>query len=192
MISPVINFWWPSLPANLSQEAFRRHPPGNRRTFWIAHHAPWLFYGYMAQKLVTPPAEFLAGDPDLFSRQDKEILRMVAASPTPPENKATQQGVHESLHRDIMVGFGRWEFDPLELGDPFPGGEGAVHIWQGAEDRLISAELQRHVAGRLPWVSYHECSDCGHLMVHLESCSNAILRTLVLGEEAVLPGSTGK
>lgn len=36
------------------------------------------------------------------------------------------QGAHESLHRDIMVHLGTWEFDPMEMENQFPNNEESV------------------------------------------------------------------
>lgn len=88
------------------------------------------------------------------------------------------------MHRDMMVAFGDWGFDPLtDLAGPFSGEGGAaaaaVHLWHGREDRLFPVELLRHVAARLPWIRYHECPDCGHLFVHNRTWSDAILRDLL-------------
>ncbi|GLT68982.1 hypothetical protein SLA2020_411700 [Shorea laevis] len=57
--------------------------------------------------------------------------------PALDEHKVRQQGVHESLHRDIIVHFGNWEFDPMELKNPFPNKEASVHLWHGHEDKLV-------------------------------------------------------
>uniref|UniRef100_A0A1D1Z4N5 Arylesterase n=1 Tax=Anthurium amnicola TaxID=1678845 RepID=A0A1D1Z4N5_9ARAE len=190
LIAPVVNFWWPSLPEKLAREAYAKVQAPDRRAFWVARHTPRLLYSYMTQKLVTPTAAAV-GHPDVFSHQDKEILRMLAANPSP--NKARQQGEHESLHRDLMLAFGDWGFEPMHLPDPFPAGNrgSSVHIWHGSDDRMIAAELQRHVAGTLPWVRYHECAGCGHLFVYLQSWSDAILKALLLGEEAEQPAASG-
>ncbi|KAM0005471.1 hypothetical protein Hdeb2414_s0211g00834281 [Helianthus debilis subsp. tardiflorus] len=57
-----------------------------------------------------------------------------------------QQGEYESIHRDLNIGFGTWEFDPTEIKNPFPENEGSVHIWQGDEDILVPVTLQRYIA----------------------------------------------
>ncbi|KAM0053519.1 putative alpha/Beta hydrolase [Helianthus debilis subsp. tardiflorus] len=49
-----------------------------------------------------------------------------------------QQGEYESLHHDLNIGFGTWEFDPTEIENPFPENEGSVHIWQGDEYIIYS------------------------------------------------------
>lgn len=36
------------------------------------------------------------------------------------QSKATQQGVHESLYRDLMVGFDKWGFEPMGPANPSP------------------------------------------------------------------------
>lgn len=76
-----------------------------------------------------------------------------------------------------MVGFSTWDFDPMDLSNPFPRNDGSVHIWQGYEDKLIPFLLQRHVSKRLPWIQYHELADSGHLLIH--TASDEILRALL-------------
>ena len=45
-----------------------------------------------------------------------------------------------------MVGFGNWEFSPIDLENPFPNNEGSVHLWQGDDDRIVAIPLQRFIA----------------------------------------------
>lgn len=90
--------------------------------------------------------------------------------------QAVQQGVHESLHRDMMIGFGKWEFDPMELQNPFPSNEGSVHLWQGDDDKLVPVVLQRYIAEKLPWIHYHELPGYGHLYPFADGMSEAIAR----------------
>lgn len=79
LISPVVNFWWHSLPKKLAREAYAKVQAPARRLFWVARHAPWLLYCYMT--LVAPAV----WNPDSFSSQDKEILKMLAADPSQAE-----------------------------------------------------------------------------------------------------------
>ncbi|KAJ0613151.1 hypothetical protein HanHA300_Chr01g0035051 [Helianthus annuus] len=44
------------------------------------------------------------------------------------KEQVRQQGEYESIHRDLNIGFGTWEFDPTEIKNPFPENEGSVHI----------------------------------------------------------------
>jgi len=77
----------------------------------------------------------------------------------------------------MIVGFGKWEFNPTELTNPFPTNEGTVHLWQGDEDLLVPVVLQRHIAQSLPWVQYHELPGAGHLFPFAPGISEAIIKT---------------
>jgi len=66
------------------------------------------------------------------------------------QHQVRQQGEYESLHRDMMVGFGKWSWSPLELEDPFPGGEGKVHLWHGAEDLIVHLRQSLGCRGTSP------------------------------------------
>lgn len=72
----------------------------------------------------------------------------------------------------------------MDVENPFPNNEGgsSVHIWQGDEDRLVPATLQRFIAQKLDWIQYHEITGAGHLLPLADGMSEAILRALLLGE----------
>jgi len=76
----------------------------------------------------------------------------------------------------MMVGFGKWEFSPLELENPLPNNEVSVHLWQGDEDRLVPVTLQRYIAQKLPWIKYHELPGSGHLFPYLKGMSEAMIK----------------
>lgn len=95
----------------------------------------------------------------------------------------TQQGLFESLHRDTIVGFGKWEFDPMDISNPFLNSEGSVHLWHGVEDGLVPVTLQRYIAGKLPWIHYHEVPEGGHLFAHAKEMKEVILKTVLTGEK---------
>lgn len=63
----------------------------------------------------------------------------------------------------MMVGFGKWEFDPMDLENPFGNGEGCVHLWHGIEDGIVPVSLQRYIVKKLPWIQYRELTNAGHL-----------------------------
>ncbi|KAE8009665.1 hypothetical protein FH972_006089 [Carpinus fangiana] len=84
----------------------------------------------------------------------------------PGLHKVRQQRVCESLHRDIIVHFGNWEFDPVEIKNPFPNNEASVHLWHGYEDTPVPYEMQQYLVKKLPWIWCHEVPDGGHLMIH--------------------------
>lgn len=99
----------------------------------------------------------------------------------------TQQGEYETYHRDMIVGFGKCEFDPMDLNNPFPNGEGSssssVHLWHGDEDGLVPVTLQRYIAEKLPWIHYHEVAGAGHLLSYTDQVKEGILKTLLVREK---------
>lgn len=96
-----------------------------------------------------------------------------------------QQGEFESLHRDLIVGFGTWEFGPTNLKNPFPNGEGSVHLWQGEEDRLVPVAVQRYITQQLPWIHYHELKGAGHMFPHADGMADKIVKSLLIGESVL-------
>ncbi|CAN1832332.1 hypothetical protein LINPERHAP1_LOCUS33445 [Linum perenne] len=155
LVAPFVHYWWPCLPADLSKLGLQNLLPMDRRTFYVAHYAPWMFHWWMSQKW----------SPSLSMWAENEKIR--------------QQGIHESLHRDILAGYAKWEFDPMDLTNPTSN----VHIWQGYEDRVVPFQLQRFISGKLPWIRYHEVPEGGHLIVHYSGLGEAVLKSLLLGEE---------
>ncbi|KAL6563673.1 hypothetical protein OROGR_002632 [Orobanche gracilis] len=179
LVVPLTNFWWRCFPAKLSRDALNGLLVQQRWTYRVAHHAPWLLHWWMTRKWL-PSLSSLVGKPDPFSRSDLEILKQMADAPSPDQGKATQQGVHESLHRDLMVAFGRWDFDPTDISNPFPDNiRGCVHIWHGYEDKVFPFDLNRYLSKQIPWIRYHEVADAGHLLVYNESHCEAIFKALV-------------
>ncbi|KAG9135981.1 hypothetical protein Leryth_015849 [Lithospermum erythrorhizon] len=103
-----------------------------------------------------------------------------------------QQGLYGSTLMDIIVGFGdSWEFEPMELENPFPNGEGIVNLWQGDKDMAISVELQRHVVSKLPWINYHEIPDGGHTFSYEANMKDEILKALVGGAARISSSNNG-
>ncbi|KAI3738143.1 hypothetical protein L2E82_28162 [Cichorium intybus] len=182
LIAPVVNYWWPRLPANLSNEAYSKQFLQDQWCFFIAHYLPWLTYWWNTQRFF-PSSTIIANSPAILSRQDIELLPVFTAGRAPViEGQVRQQGEYESLHRDLNIGFGTWEFDPMEIENPFPKNEGSVHIWMGDEDKIVPVTLQRYIAQQLPWIKYHELKGAGHLFPYAHGISDAILKALLLGE----------
>ncbi|KAL6840089.1 hypothetical protein ACP4OV_029899 [Aristida adscensionis] len=184
LVVPAVNYWWPA-PGDVSRSAFGKLDVRDRWTFWIAHHAPSLFYAWITQKWL-PMSPIIRGAREAFTDMDWEILNKMRNRPRESSrlvypSKATQQGTYESLCRDVTILFSDWEFDPAETKNPFPGGEGVVSIWQGREDRIVRAEIQRYVAQRLPWVRYHEHPEAGHTFSEMDGVGDQIIRELLLG-----------
>lgn len=181
LLAPVINYWWPGFPANLSTQAYKQQLPQDQWAVRVAHYLPFLVYWWNTQKLF-PSSGVAARRPEIFSPQDVQILPKIAYRQH-YKGLVIQQGVSESLHRDMRIGFGKWEFDPLELENPFPNNEGSVHLWMGDEDRFVPVILQRYIAKRLSWIEYHELAGAGHLFAYADGMSEAVIRALLVGQK---------
>lgn len=178
LVVPVVNYWWPSLPSNLSKEAYKKQLLRGQCSLWVAHYIPQLLYWWMTQKWF-PCSSLVEENPKIFTTKDKAIIEKMSGNLTPNKTKVQQQGLFESLHRGLMVGFGTWEFDPTDLINPFPQTNGSVHIWQGYEDPLVPSLIQRYVSWRLPWIQYHEVTDGGHLIMYDTGLFESIIRALL-------------
>ncbi|CAN1174378.1 hypothetical protein LINPERPRIM_LOCUS9865 [Linum perenne] len=178
LVAPVINYWWGGFPARMRKEAYRTQLVQDQWALRVAHYAPWLNYWWNTQKMF-PASGVIARKKETLSAQDAEFIAKHGDRPDYLKKAATQQGVHESLHRDMMVGFGKWEFDPMEIENPFPNNEGSVHLWQGDEDRKVPLELQRYIVKKLPWIQYHEIPGGGHILLSPPELMEDILRSLL-------------
>ncbi|XP_038701240.1 uncharacterized protein LOC119998094 isoform X2 [Tripterygium wilfordii] len=176
LIAPTINYWWPGFPANLSAEAYNQQLPQDQWNDHIAHYAPWLLDWWMTQKLFSSSSA--AAHREVLSAQDKQVAPKIIRGRTHVA-QVRQQGVHESIIRDMKVSFGSWEFDIMDLQNPFPSSEVSVHLWQGDEDRIVPVALQRYIAQRLPWIHYHEVSGSGHLLPYVDGMCDAVIKTML-------------
>lgn len=113
---------------------------------------------------------------DLVDTDDLQILLHYQA-------QIRQQGNFESLHRDMIVGFGKWDFTPLDIKNPFPNNEGAVHLWHGDQDWIVPVGPMRYIAQKLPWIRYHEVPGAGHMFLLADGFSDAIVKALLLGDQ---------
>ncbi|XP_031264416.1 uncharacterized protein LOC116122749 isoform X2 [Pistacia vera] len=175
LVVPFVHYWWPCLPANLAKEAFKKLPVQYQMTFRVAHHFPWLINWWMSKKW-----SIMNGNLSVFSPRDLEILKKLSESPIVGQEKIRQQGVYECLYQDIITGYAKWEFDPMDLSNPFPDNERPVHIWQGFEDRIIPIEINRYISEKVPWIQYHEVADAGHLLMFENKNCEAVLKALLL------------
>ncbi|CAN0916775.1 hypothetical protein LINGRAHAP2_LOCUS29889 [Linum grandiflorum] len=158
LIVPVVNYKWTSLPRSLIKDDYRRRLV--QLTYWFSYYAPGLLHWWVTQKWL-PSSSVLERNRD----------------------KLAEREVFDTLRHDFMVGFGDWEFDPTELQNRSPSNESNVHIWQGYEDRVVPFQLNRFISGKLPWIQYHEVPEGGHLIVHYSGLGEAVLKSLLLGEE---------
>lgn len=78
LVVPAVNYWWPSLPADLSKSVFKKLDIGDQMAFWVAHNLPFLFYGWMKQKLIKPsPTITGEGSRETLSKSDLEVLEII-------------------------------------------------------------------------------------------------------------------
>lgn len=73
LLAPVINYWWPSLPTNLTKEAYSQQNLQDQWTLRVAHYLPWLTYLWNTQRWF-PSSSVIARSQDNLSRQDREIM----------------------------------------------------------------------------------------------------------------------
>lgn len=63
----------------------------------------------------------------------------------------------DGLVRDSQLLYRRWAFDVSAIKRP-------VHLWQGTEDRLVAASINRTVADRMPAAVWHSVEGAGHFV----------------------------
>ncbi|KAL0410095.1 UNVERIFIED_CONTAM: hypothetical protein Slati_3599200 [Sesamum latifolium] len=178
LLAPVVNYWWPGIPSNMSTEAYNLQPAQDQWAVRVAHYMPWLTYWWNTQKLF-PASSVISHNPNVLSQQDKELTMKYFAVRKEYQALIRQQGEYESIHRDMMIGFGTWEFGPMDLKNPFSESEGSVHLWHGEDDLLVPVTLQRYIAHQLPWIKYHEISGAGHMFPAADGMSDKIIQELI-------------
>ncbi|XP_027151064.1 uncharacterized protein LOC113751305 [Coffea eugenioides] len=180
LIVPMINYKWRTLPKDLVKDDYRKNLC--RWIIWLLRHTPGLLHWWLTQK-VFPSSNVLDKNPAFFSSKDLEFLSNTKGYQLFAQNGFKDRRTFESIRKDCIVAFGRWDFEPMELTNPYAENESSVHIWQGCEDKVVPVKLQRYVSERLPWIRYHEVPDGGHMLVYDSSVCAAILRSLLLGED---------
>jgi pimeloyl-ACP methyl ester carboxylesterase len=63
----------------------------------------------------------------------------------------------DGLVRDAELLFRRWAFDVTAIERP-------VHMWQGTDDGLVAASINRAVADRMPGAVWHSVEGAGHMV----------------------------
>ncbi|CAN6849016.1 unnamed protein product [Brassica oleracea] len=186
LVVPFVSYWWTKVPQDILSKAFKLMPEKDQWTYRVARYFPWLLYWWLTQKLF-PSLSIISERSALCSDRDLVILKKKLEYQSPHMEKARQQGDHECLHRDMIAGFATWEFDPTELENPFAEGVGSVHMWQGAEDRIVPREVNEYISKKLPWIKYHELSGYGHLLHAEEQKCEDIIKALLF--EFLIGGS---
>ncbi|KAJ8529122.1 hypothetical protein K7X08_035957 [Anisodus acutangulus] len=181
-VVPIVNYQWPSLPESVTKDDERKK--WYKRMTWVARYAPRLLHWWMIRKTSSSPSTDNSR-PTYFTDKDLELLKKAPGFQFLTADKLKSRSVFNNLRSDFLVAFSKWDFDPLQLRNPFPENDKRhVHIWHGCEDRFINLKLQRHVSERLPWIQYHEVRDGGHLLIYDTIVCEAILKSLLLGEDA--------
>ncbi|KAL4586060.1 hypothetical protein LXL04_010691 [Taraxacum kok-saghyz] len=70
LIAPAVNYWWPSLPANLSKQAFSELFVEDQWSLRVAHYLSLLTYRWNTQKLF-PSYKATTHSPDILSNDYK-------------------------------------------------------------------------------------------------------------------------
>jgi pimeloyl-ACP methyl ester carboxylesterase len=177
LIAPKINYWWPSFPAKLAKEGFRQQITQDQWTLRVAHYIPWLTPWWNTQKYF-PHFGLLWNTLAIFSPTDIQTFPRLAFRIQHAAVRR-QQGDYMSVHKDLMNGYGNRDLDPTGIKNPFPNGEGSVHMWHGDEDKIVPVILQRYIAEKLPWVQYHEVAGVGHIFPYAEGMPEMMLTTLL-------------
>ncbi|KAL4591717.1 hypothetical protein LXL04_004688 [Taraxacum kok-saghyz] len=181
LVVPFVNYRWPSLPHGLIQDDYRKKL--SQFAVWVCRHTPGLLHWWLTQKMF-PSSSVLDRNPKIFSNKDLEVLKNTPGYQLLCKSKLKEEPIFDSLRKDVIVAFEKWDFDPLNLTHPFgQQSQCRLHIWQGYEDKVVPVELQRYVWKRLPWIKYHEVPDGGHLLVYDSDVCEAMLRSLLLGED---------
>jgi pimeloyl-ACP methyl ester carboxylesterase len=63
----------------------------------------------------------------------------------------------DGLVRDSELLYRNWSFDVKTI-------ERRVHLWQGMDDRLVPAPINKTVADRMPGAVWHPVEGAGHFM----------------------------
>ncbi|MDP1839922.1 MAG: alpha/beta hydrolase, partial [Reyranella sp.] len=63
----------------------------------------------------------------------------------------------DGLVRDSECLYRRWAFDVTKIERP-------VHMWQGTDDRLVPASINKTVADRMPGAVWHSVEGAGHFV----------------------------
>ncbi|KAG0583495.1 hypothetical protein KC19_3G141000 [Ceratodon purpureus] len=175
--APMVNYWWPGFPKSEMAKAWGSQRTGDKMSYMVAHYLPSFTFWYNMVQKRLPRSVLESEDGNLaFNERDQEAIKMLPTIIAPEHYKeATQQGTYESKAKDWIIMNSDWAFTPMSLENPF---DIPVHIWQGSEDSLVPANLQRHVASSLPWVKYHELEGEGHLLDYYSGFPEKMVRTL--------------
>lgn len=76
LLAPVVNYWWPGFPTNLSTEAYYQQFRQDQWTLRVAHYTPWLAYWWNTQ-IWFPASTVIDYHPDIYTPPDKALISML-------------------------------------------------------------------------------------------------------------------
>lgn len=79
LLTPVVNYWWPGFPSNLSTKSYYDQLLPDQWTLRVGHYLPWLTYWWNTQKYF-PSSSVAAHSPDIFKTQDMQLAPRFAGS----------------------------------------------------------------------------------------------------------------
>lgn len=80
LVVPAVNYWWSSLPADLSKSMFKKLDIGDQMAFWVAHNLPFLFNAWMKQKLFKSSPTITGQGSRETSKSDHEVIKEMQSS----------------------------------------------------------------------------------------------------------------
>jgi len=117
-----------------------------------------LLYAALANTAVHSRAAYLQQLLKAINTYDQEIVQRPGFATAFGDATAEcfAQG-SEGLVRDAERLYRAWDFDVRCI-------ERRVHLWQGLDDRLVPAVINRQVADRMPGAVWHPVADAGHFV----------------------------
>lgn len=77
-MAPAVNYWWPNLPKNLTNEAFSQQLKQDQWVYRVAHYLPWLSYWWNTQKWF-PSFALIDKNIDCLSLPDRQAISKMFA-----------------------------------------------------------------------------------------------------------------
>lgn len=117
-----------------------------------------LMYAALGLTATRFPRSFVNQVRKAVNEYDRAILRRpdVEAAFAEMAAECFAQG-SDGLVRDSLLLYRRWAFDVTKI-------ERRVHFWQGTDDRLVAASINRTVADRMPGAVWHPVEGAGHFV----------------------------
>jgi pimeloyl-ACP methyl ester carboxylesterase len=117
-----------------------------------------LMYAALGVTAKRFPASFAKQVRRAVNDYDRQILLRPAVETAFCDSSAEcfAQG-SDGLARDARLLYRRWAFDVTKI-------ERQVHMWQGLDDRLVAAAINKTVADRTPGAVWHPVEGAGHFV----------------------------